>query len=200
MLMGLISELKRRNVLRMAALYLVAAWLIMQVVEVVMTLAVMPEWTGRVTLALLALGFPIALIFSWFYELTPEGLSLERDVDRADSITHITGRRLDFIIISLLLAVVLLFAWHTWWPSVPVDRSIAVLAFENISGDPDQEYLCDGSSEELLNDLAKIPELRVIARSSSFSFKGKMIDMPTVKQFENLLAIAELMGLYKKLD
>ncbi len=79
--MGLVSELRRRNVLRMAVLYVVAAWLVMQVAEVVVTLANLPTWAGRVVLALLALGFPIALLFSWFYELTPEGLSLEKDVD-----------------------------------------------------------------------------------------------------------------------
>ncbi len=178
--MGLISELRRRNVIRMAVLYAVAAWFIMQVVEVVMDLAKLPDWIGPTTLGLLAIGFPIALIFSWFYEITPEGISLEKDVDRSESITHVTGRRLEFIVISLLCAAVILFAYDKWGIGGPPEKSIAVLAFENMSGDPEQEYFSDGISEELLNLLAQIPELRVISRSSAFSFKGKNIDIPTV--------------------
>lgn len=189
--MSLVSELRRRNVLRMAVLYAVAAWLIMQVAEVVMTLASLPDWTGRAALTLLAIGFPIALIFSWFYELTPEGISLEKDVDPADSVTHMTGRRIDFVVISLLSAAIILFAWHTWWPSVPMDNSVAVLAFENMSDDPEQEYFSDGISEELLNMLAQIDGLRVISRSSSFSFKGKDVDLPTVARKLNVAHVLE---------
>ena len=102
------SEIKRRNVHRMAVLYGVTTWLIMQAAEVVMTLAVLPDWTGRLTLLLLALGFPVALVLSWFYELTPEGLILEKDVETGESITHVTGRRLDFVVIALLCAAVCL--------------------------------------------------------------------------------------------
>jgi TolB-like protein/Tfp pilus assembly protein PilF len=171
--MGLVSELRRRNVFRMAVLYVVAAWLIMQVGEVLVTLAALPVWTGQAILVLLAVGFPIAVAFSWFYEITPEGISLEADVDPAESITHITGRRLDFLVISLLAAAVILFAYDKWWMGPPPEKSIAVLAFENMSGDPDQEYFSDGISEELLNLLAQIPGLTVISRPSAFSFKGK---------------------------
>lgn len=120
--MGFVSELRRRNVLRMLVLYVVAAWLIMQVAEVIIGLANLPNWIGPTILGLLAVGFPIALIFSWFYEITPEGISLERDVDSARSITHVTGRRLDFLVISLLSAAVILFAWHTWRPSTTSRR------------------------------------------------------------------------------
>ena len=189
--MGLISELRRRNVLRMAVLYAIAAWLIMQVAEVIMDLANLPDWIGPTILGLLAVGFPIALIFSWFYELTPEGLSLEKDVDRAESITHVTGRRLDFIVISLLLAAVILFAYDKWWIGGPPEQSIAVLAFDNMSADPDQEYFSDGISEELLNLLAQIPELTVISRSSSFSFKGKDIAIPTLAEQLNVAHVLE---------
>ena len=178
--MGLVSELRRRNVFRMAALYVVAAWLVMQVTEVLMDLANLPNWIGPAVLGLVAVGFPMALVFSWFYELTPDGLALEKDVEPAESITHVTGRRMDFIVISLLSAAVLLFAWHTWWPSVPADNSIAVMAFENMSDDPEQEYFSDGISEELLNTLAKVADLRVISRSSSFFFKGKNVDIRTI--------------------
>ena len=189
--MGLVSELRRRNVLRMVVLYVVAAWLIMQVAEVIIGLANLPEWIGPGILGLLAIGFPIALIFSWFYEITPEGISLEKDVALGESITHVTGRRLDFLVISMLCAAVILFAWHTWWPSVPTDKSIAVLAFENMSGDPEQEYFSDGISEELLNLLAQIPELRVISRSSSFSFKDKDVAIPTIAAQLNVAHVLE---------
>jgi TolB-like protein len=189
--MGLISELRRRNVLRMAVLYAIAAWLIMQVAEVIMGLANLADWIGPTILGLLAVGFPIALIFSWFYELTPEGISLEKDVDRAESITHVTGRRLDFIVISLLCAAVILFAYDKWWMQGPPEKSIAVLPFENMSGDPGQEYFSDGLAEELLNLLARIPELRVTSRSSAFFYKGKKFKIADVGRELNVGHILE---------
>jgi len=179
-LMSIFRELKRRNVLRMAVLYAVVAWLIMQVAEVIIGLANLPEWIGPIILALLAVGFPIALIVSWFYEVTPEGISLEKDVAAAESITHVTGRRLDFLVISLLCAGLILFAYDKWWIGPPPEKSIAVLAFENMSGDPEQEYFSDGISEEILNLLAQIKPLKVIARTSSFLFKSKDVDIATM--------------------
>jgi TolB-like protein len=175
----------------MAALYVVAAWVIMQVAEVLMDLANLPDWIGPAVLGLLAVGFPISLIFSWFYELTPEGLSLEKDVAPGESVTHSTGRRLDFVIMSLLGAAVILFAWHTWWPSAPLDKSIAVLPFENMSGDLEQEYFSDGISEDLLNLLAQLPELRVAARTSSFQFKGQHDDIASIAKKLNVSHILE---------
>jgi TolB-like protein/Tfp pilus assembly protein PilF len=189
--MGLVSELRRRNVFRMAVLYAVAAWLIMQVAEVIIGLANLPEWIGPTILGVLAVGFPIAMIFSWFYELTPEGISLEKDVRPGDSTTHVTGRRMDFIVISMLAAAVILFAYDKWWISPPPEKSIAVLAFENMSGDPEQEYFSDGISEELLNVLAQIPELTVISRSSAFSFKGQDISIPKVAEQLNVAHVLE---------
>jgi serine/threonine-protein kinase len=189
--MGLISELRRRNVLRMAVLYAVAAWLIMQVAEVIIGLANLPEWIGPTILGLLAVGFPIALIFSWFYELTPEGISLEKDVAAAESITHVTSRRMDFIVISLLCAAVILFAYDKWWIGPPPEQSIAVLPFVNMSNDPDNEYFADGISEELLNVLAKIEDFRVTGRTSSFSFKGKDTDIQTIGEKLHVQTILE---------
>ena len=189
--MGLVSELRRRNVLRMAVLYMVAAWLIMQVAEVVIALAGLPALVGPLVLVVLAIGFPIALAFAWFYEITPEGIALEKDVARGDSITPATGRRMDFVVISLLAAALVVFAFHTWWPSAPVDRSVAVLAFENMSNDPAQEYFSDGIAEELLNTLTKVSDLRVISRSSSFSFKGKDLDIPTIAKRLNVAHVLE---------
>ena len=189
--MGLVSELRRRNVFRMVVLYAVAAWLIMQVAEVVVTLAALPTWSGQIVLALLAVGFPIALIFSWFYELTSEGISLEQDVPPGESITHVTGRRLDFLVISLLCAAVILFAYDKWWTGPPTDASIAVLPFVNMSDDASNEYFSDGLSEELLNLLAKVPELRVTSRSSAFAFKGQEIDISEIAQKLNVAHILE---------
>jgi TolB-like protein len=178
----LISELKRRNVFRMAVLYVVAAWLVMQVAEVVIGLANLPEWIGPTLLAVLAIGFPIALMFSWFFEITPEGLALEKDVPEGASITHATGRRMDFVVIAMLCAAVILFAYDKWGPEGPLERSIAVLAFDNLDGDPDKDYFSDGIAEEILNRLAQIRPLKVIARQSSFHFKGKDVDIATIAQ------------------
>ena len=189
--MGLISELRRRNVLRMAVLYAVAAWLIVQVAGVLIDLAKLPDWIGTTTLWLLAVGFPIALIFSWLYEITPEGISLEKEVDPEVSITQVTGRRLDFIVISLLCAAVILFAYDKWWIDPPPENSIAVLAFSNMTHDPAQEYFSDGISEELLNLLAKIPELRVISRTSAFSYKGKKMRLAQIAEELNVAHILE---------
>ena len=181
--MGLVSELRRRNVLRMAVLYAVAAWLIMQVAEVLMSLSGMPLWAGRATLAVLAVGFPLAIAFSWFYELTPEGVKLEKDIDPAQSITHVTGRRLNFIVTALLAAAVIVFAYDKWWlrdditliPSTP--NSVAVLPFVNASDDPAQQYFSDGITEELINTLARLPGLHVTARASSFQFADSLAGM-----------------------
>jgi TolB-like protein/Tfp pilus assembly protein PilF len=177
MFMGIVSELRRRNVHRMALLYLGAAWLIMQVVDLLIDRGPLPESVGPITLTVLAIGFPIALTFSWFYELTPEGMKLEKDVDAAESITHATGRRLDFVVISLLAAAVLVFAYDKWWLPDPPDQSVAILPFVNMSGDPNNEYLSDGITETLLDAVSQLPGLKVPARTSSFFFKGKDIDI-----------------------
>jgi len=178
-------------VLRMAVLYVIAAWLVLQVVEVMMSVVGLPAWAGRAIFAVLAVGFPIALAFSWFYELTPAGVKLEKDIDPTGSITHVTGRRLDFIVISLLCAGLILFAYDKWWIGGPPEQSIAVLPFTNMSGDPEQEYFSDGISEELLNVLAQIKPLKVIARTSSFSFKGQNVDIATVAEKLNVRHVLE---------
>lgn len=165
--MWLLSELRRRNVLRMAALYIVAAWLIMQVVEVVGGLATLPEWAGPATLGILALGLPIALLLSWFYELTPQGISLDRDVAPEDSIRHLSGRRLDFIVIALLSAALVIFAWDKWAEPAPSEQSIAVLPFDSIgSGDNGADVLAVGIQDGLLTRLSQIGSFRVISRTS----------------------------------
>jgi TolB-like protein len=168
-----------------------AAWLVMQVAEVVIGLANLPEWIGPTLLAVLAVGFPIALVISWFYEITPEGLALEKDVPEGQSITHVTGRRMDFVVISVLAAGLILFAGDKWWPREPLELSIAVLPFDNMSADPEQGYFSDGISEEILNLLAQIESLKVIARHSSFSFKDKDVDIATMAEQMNVRHILE---------
>jgi TolB-like protein/tetratricopeptide (TPR) repeat protein len=175
--MAFVSEIKRRNVHRMAILYGASAWLIMQVVDVVQDQLPLPDWFGLVIIALLAIGFPIALIISWFYELTPEGISHEADVTPGESIRHVTSRRMDFVVIALLAAAVLVFAYDKWWLSDPPDQSVAILPFVNLSGDPENDYLSDGISETLLTAIAKLPGLKVPARTSSFFFKDLDVDI-----------------------
>jgi TolB-like protein/TPR repeat protein len=175
----------------MAALYVVAAWLIVQVAGALIDLAKLPDWIGTTILWLLAVGFPIALIFSWFYEITPEGISLEKDIDRTESRTHVTGRRLEFIVISLLCAAVILFAYDKWLLDPPPEKSIAVLPFVNMSDDAGNEYFSDGISEELLNLLAKIPEIEVTSRSSAFSFKSQDISIPRIAEELNVAHVLE---------
>jgi len=180
---GAWGELKRRNVVRVAIAYAVVAWLLLQVADVVLDNIEAPAWVFQTILLLLIIGFPVALLFAWAYELTPEGLKKEKDVDRSESITHITSRKIDFVIIGVLVVAVgfllvdkLYLGEGDTAPDevIATERnSIAVLPFINLSSDPEQEYFSDGLAEELLNLLARIPELRVTSRSSSFSYKGK---------------------------
>jgi TolB-like protein len=186
--MALFEELKRRNVFRIAIAYLIVAWLVLQVGDTLAPALHLPGWVNTVLAFFLILGFPIALFFAWAFEVTPEGLKKEKDVDRSQSITHVTGRKLDFIIIGVLVVAVILFAVDKFVLSPLSDStlestvteghpSIAVLPFVNMSSDPEQEYFSDGLSEEILNLLAKIPDLKVIGRTSSFAFKGKNEDL-----------------------
>jgi TolB-like protein/Flp pilus assembly protein TadD/uncharacterized membrane protein YhdT len=189
--MKLWSELKRRNVLRMTALYLVTAWLILQVTEVLSGLIGVPDWVGPIVLAMLVIGLPIVLVISWFFEITESGITRDPGDVEATSAGGLTGRQFDFIIISLLAAALVVFATLTWWPETPADKSIAVMAFDNMSDHPEQEYFSDGISEEILGMLAQNPGLRVISRSSSFSFKDKRLDLPTIARQLNVAHILE---------
>lgn len=184
------TELKRRNVFRVGAVYVVTAWLLAQAGDLAAENFGAPDWVMQMFMVMLALGVPIALIFAWAFEITPEGIKKEKDVDRTQSITPTTGRKLDrFIILLMGIALVYFAVTHQWGaedsvpeagPQIAVGKSIAVLPFANMSDSPEHEYFSDGISEELLNLLAKIPELKVAARTSSFSFKGKDVDIPTI--------------------
>src|SRR5919109_235605 len=166
------SELKRRNVIRAAILYVGAVWALAQGISQLGPSFGAPEWATRWFLVAAAIGFPFWIAFSWFYEFTPEGLKRESEIDAADSITHRTGRKLDFAIIGVLaVAVVLLLTDRfvlrhgvneTIVAPIP-EKSIAVLPFVNMSEDKANEFFSDGISEELLNLLSKVPQLQVAA-------------------------------------
>ena len=205
---NIFSELKRRNVIRVALAYIVAAWLLLQVADVVLNNIEAPEWVFQTILLVVALGFPLGLIFAWAYELTPEGLKKEKDVDRSQSITHATGRKLDFVIIGVLVIALGYFAYDKFVAETTTDQptvasddevtetdipemSIAVLPFVNMSSDPEQEYFSDGISEELLNMLAQFPGLRVAARTSSFQFKGQNQDIGKIADTLNVAHVLE---------
>jgi TolB-like protein len=196
---NLLAELKRRNVIRMAGLYLVGAWLIVQVADTLLPVFEAPEWVMKVLVGLLALGFVPTLIFSWIFELTPEGLKREQEVDRSQSTTDVTARRLDIAVIVLLLIVGALLIWRP--APAPVvaepqpetvvgepaaveeriaDKSIAVLPFADFSPGGDQGWFADGLAEEILNSLARTPDLLVSARTSSFKYKGSELAIPQI--------------------
>jgi TolB-like protein len=191
---GFLAELKRRNVIRMAGLYLVGAWLVTQVVSTLLPLFEAPSWIARSIVIALALGFVPALAFAWIFELTPQGIRRDADVPPQQSIAPEVGRRLDraiMVVLALALGYFIVdkFVLSPRHARLPLDastesdganKSIAVLPFIDLSPGKDQEYFSDGMSEELLNALAKVKDLKVAGRTSSFSFKGKNEDMRTI--------------------
>ncbi len=169
-----LSELKRRNVLRVAAFYAASGWLLVQIATQVLPVFDVSTGAMRVVVVAVVLGFPIALVFSWFYELTPEGLKRENDVDPSQSLTRSTGRKLDRLIIGVLAAAVVVLLANQFVPHKDaLGKAIAVLPLINETGDPNNEYFSDGLSEELISALAQIRELKVIGRTSSFHFKNR---------------------------
>ncbi|MGB5211803.1 MAG: adenylyl cyclase, partial [Gammaproteobacteria bacterium] len=219
--MSFFEELKRRNVVKVAVLYIVATWLLLQVADVGVSLLGLPDSIGKVIFLILALGFPLALIFSWVYEMTPEGLKKEKEIDRSQSVTPDTGRKINALIIVMLAlaigAVVVdrLIPETTPVAETPViddaveteaidpaklaamkfapapERSIAVLPFVNMSADEENEFFADGLSEELLNVLARIKDFKVAGRTSSFAFKGKNEDFKMIGEALNVKNILE---------
>jgi len=213
---SLIAELRRRNVIRMAGLYVVAAWLITQVTGTVLPMFDAPAWLPRSVVILVAVGFIPALIFAWVFELTPEGIKRDAEIRPEESIAPQTARRMDRTIIVVLIIALVYFAVdkfalaprreaaqrETASASIPgrpaasgatskpdstsvaaaviPAKSIAVLPFVNMSGDAKNEYFSDGVTEEILDALTQIPDLKVAARTSAFAFKGKDQDLRKV--------------------
>jgi len=179
--------MRRRNVFKVATVYLIASWVLIQIAETTFPALSLPEWTVTFVVMLLLLGLPIALILAWAFEVTPEGIKKTVEVPAEQSITSSTGQRINYLIIgSLAAAVILLATTHGGFKGMtgPDEdagpKSIAVLPFVNMSGDADNEYFSDGLSEELLNLLAQVDGLRVAARTSSFFFKGQNEDLRSV--------------------
>src|SRR5882724_1492389 len=184
------GELKRRNVYKVAIAYAVVAWLLIQVATQVFPFFEIPNWVVRLVVLLLVIGFPVALILAWAFEITPEGIKRAEDVDLSQSITRRTGRKLDFLIIGVLLLVIAVFAYQRFGPGSKVavatpEKSIAVLPFENRSEDRANAYFADGIQDEILTRLSKIADLKVISRTSTQHYKSAP---------ENLSEIARQLG------
>jgi len=196
--MSLFAELKRRNVFRVGIAYVVLAWITLQVGDTMAPALHLPEWINSALAFFLILGFPLAIFFAWAFEMTPEGLKLEKEVDRDSSITPVTGRKLDRTIIVMLVLALGYFIWQSQkTPEQDIvetlagQGSIAVLPFQNMSSDEEQEYFSDGLTEELLNLLAKIPELKVTSRTSAFFYKGKDVRISDVGRELNVDHVLE---------
>jgi TolB-like protein len=216
--MGLIAELRRRNVIRMAGLYLVGAWLLVQVAGTVLPWFGVADAMLRGVVLVLALGFVPALVFAWVFELTPEGLKRDAEVKPEESIAPRTAQRLDRMIIAVLLLALAYFGVDKFvlgpkrdaalavasaaqahasakaadaTPPKHAARSIAVLPFVNWSTDPENEFFSDGLSEEILNSLARIEGMQVVGRTSSFQFKGKTADLRAIGEALGVATVLE---------
>jgi adenylate cyclase len=211
--MSFYAELRRRNVLRVAVAYATASWLLIQVADTIFPVYGLGPGAMNALITVLAIGLPLSMLFSWVFELTPEGLKRESEVDRAASSTARTGKKLDRAIIALLTLALGYFAVDKFVLDPARDaelvekatqagrnealiesygeKSIAVLPFADMSQEGDQEYFSDGIAEELLNLLAKIPELRVISRSSAFAFKSQDLDIPSIAAQLNVAHVLE---------
>src|SRR2546429_1927604 len=188
------AELKRRNVYKVAIAYAVVSWLLIQAASIFLPAFDAPPWVMKIFIIVVIFGFPVALIFSWAFEITPEGIKLESEIEPSKSIKRRTGRKIVAVTIALAVVAAGLFVFQMvgrdrWARRSNVDtaegrrpvgaplsadhKSIAVLPFVNMSADKNDEYLSDGMTEELINVLAKVPGLRVPGRTSCFAFKGK---------------------------
>ena len=202
--MSFFTELKRRNVFKVAIVYSAVAWLLLQVSDTLGPALHLPEWFVSAVAFLLILGFPVSIIFAWAFDLTPDGLKRESKADSTAPAAEQTGEKLNHVVVAALVLALGYFVFDKFVlgpnrdtavsatavqvgqqqpaeaESARAGNSIAVLPFVNMSSDEEQEYFSDGLSEELLNLLAGIPELNVAARTSSFSFKDKDLEVPEI--------------------
>ena len=181
--MSIVNELRRRNVFRVAAAYLVVGWLVTEVLTNVLPELGAPDWAARAVILIFAFGFIPAVVLSWFYEITADGIRRDEDVDHDHPDNRRVVRKVEKVTIAtavvLIILVGLFSARYTADDATginnlaPLANSVAVLPFVNMSGDEDNEYFSDGLTETLLHMLAQIPDLKVAARTSSFAFKGR---------------------------
>lgn len=197
--MSVVAELRRRNVFRVAAAYLVVGWLLTEVLTTILPTIGAPEWMSRAVILTFALGFLPAVILSWFFEITPDGVKRDHEVDRADPALATRARRIDQLTIgaaiALIIVVGLFSARYTADDPTAVDlgvstASVAVLPFVNMSNDKDNEYFSDGLTETLLHMLAQVPDLKVAARTSSFAFKGQNVQ---IQEIARALQVAHIL-------
>jgi TolB-like protein/Flp pilus assembly protein TadD len=179
------GELKRRNVYKVAVAYAIVAWLLIQVATQVFPFFEIPNWSVRLVVLLIVIGFPVALIFAWAFELTPEGIKRTTEVLPEKSIRHSTGRKLDFTIIGVLLLVIALLVYQHWGGRADnrtnaSKKSIAVLPFESRSEDKANAYFADGIQDEILTRLSKISDLKVISRTSTQHYKSAPENLPEI--------------------
>jgi len=197
--MSLVSELKRRNVFRVAAAYLVMGWLLTEVLTTILPTLGAPAWAARLVILTFAFGFIPTVVLSWIYELTPDGIKRESELDREALGEQAAMRKLDYATIGAVVVVILFVAFfgarysdEESPPPVPVvtRESVAVLPFVNMSNDADNDYFSDGLTETLLHMLAQVPGLKVAARTSSFAFKGKNMD---IREIADALQVAHVL-------
>ena len=187
------AELKRRNVYKVAAAYAVVAWLLLQAASIFFPAFDAPPWVMKIFIIVIIFGFPVALIFSWAFEITPEGIKLESEIEQSKSIARRTGRKIVAVTIALAIVAAGLFVYQILRtpPSVLADakrmlaqavpdKSIAVLPFDNLSRDPDNAYFCEGVQDEILTRLAKVADLKVISRTSTQYFKSTPDNLPQI--------------------
>ncbi len=183
--MSLLGEIKRRKVFQVAAVYLVVAWLIMQVVDVVNEPLSLPNWFDTVAILIVAIGFPIALIVSWAFDLTPEGMVRDQGTN---VVAQSSGRRMEYVFAGLLVVAVATLLYREFSPAGSggdrgaelLPNSVAVLPFDNLSPDPENAYFAAGIHEAVLNELAKIADITVIARTSMLRYEDSPRSIPEI--------------------
>jgi len=221
--LSIFNELKRRNVVKVGVAYAVSTWILLQLTDVVAEILQLPEWAPKLILLILVVGFVPALIFAWAFEMTPEGIKREKDVDRSQSITPQTGKKLNNTILVLMAVAIAYLLFDKFsepemgsepFSQEPTEQeievsdekrdptpvvatpvinrqSIAVLPFENFSGDASDQYFADGLADTLLHKLAQISDLKVIARNSSFQYKGTNKDVREIGKALNVTTVLE---------
>ena len=211
--MKVLGEMKRRNVFRVAVAYVVAAWVLVQIGGIAAETFATPPWVMNSFITALVAGFPIVMVFSWSFEITPDGIKKASEVDHSKSITSDTGRKLDHITMGLLVVVIGVIVLERFMPKPPgsqtavetaqiiaepvpepapeiTKNSIAVLPFVNMSAEADQEYFSDGLTEELINVLTHVEGLNVASRTSSFAYKG---NIKSIQQIARALRVANIL-------